>query len=462
MLAFINQQGRYVYVSPSLCKQSGYTKTEFLALYVTNLDIGTDLMRFQALIEVLQRQTVPPFESVFRRKDGSNFPVEISASLIEFEGDIYVCGIARDITERKRSEEMLSRSSNQLKIFINHAPISMAMFDLNMNYLAASGRWFADHSRSYFDLIGHNHYQVFPDLPDKWKTIHRLGLAGETLKNDEDIWLQADGNKRWLRWAVVPWRDEHDLVGGIIISSEDITDRKLGETELAKRTKQLEATNAELQAFSYSVSHDLRGPLHVISWFTQMLLSEQGPVIPEAAKPYLNRIIFAAKRMENLITDMLEFSQVSSGNLEPRTIDLSRMAESILLELQQMEPDRKAAIKITPEVYFEGDPHLMNIVLDNLLSNAWKFTRQRNITEIEFGIYQDAESKIYFIRDNGAGFDPQFAQKLFGPFQRFHDQKDFPGTGIGLATVKRIISRHGGEVWAESQPDVGTTFFFKT
>ncbi len=232
------------------------------------------------------------------------------------------------------------------------------------------------------------------------------------------------------------------------------------EQELRWRTKALERVNEELESFSYSVSHDLRAPLRAIDGFSQALLEDYEDKLDETGRDYLARVRAAAQHMGNLIDDMLKLSRVTRAELRIKEVNLSAMAEDILRELQEAEPDRSADIRIATGLKAHCDQQLMRIALQNLLQNAWKYSGKRAEACIEFGMRQEKDKAVFYIRDNGVGFDMAHAGKLFGAFQRLHHAADFPGTGVGLATVKRIISRHGGDVWAESSLDTGSVFYF--
>jgi two-component system, sensor histidine kinase and response regulator len=220
-------------------------------------------------------------------------------------------------------------------------------------------------------------------------------------------------------------------------------------------------TLAELEAFTYSVSHDLRAPLRPLHGFSQALLEDHGDKLDVKGKEYLQRIRAAAERMGQLIDDMLKLSHVGQGDINPQSVDLSELVRSIVDELRAGEPARNVELVAPPSVVAAADARLMRIALENLVRNAWKFTRQRSRTRIELGSNTGDEGGVtYFVRDDGVGFDPTYAGKLFQPFQRLHLATAFEGTGIGLAIVSRIIRRHGGRVWAESEPDHGATFYF--
>jgi light-regulated signal transduction histidine kinase (bacteriophytochrome) len=252
---------------------------------------------------------------------------------------------------------------------------------------------------------------------------------------------------------------------------QDITDRVIAENKLAeyreqleelvaRRTAELEITNKELESFSYSVSHDLRAPLRAIDGFSQVLIDDYGEVLDGDGHDYLDRIRKGAQRMGVLIDHMLLLAQVSRHQLDMSQLNLTAMADEIMADLKQQQPDRTVDIKIEPALEVYGDKALMQVVLENLLGNAWKYTSKTPNAEIKFGLKNPGPNPIYYIKDNGAGFDQKYVENLFKPFQRLHTKESFEGTGVGLATVSRVIGRHGGLIWAEGETEKGACFYF--
>lgn len=248
---------------------------------------------------------------------------------------------------------------------------------------------------------------------------------------------------------------------------KDVTTSRESEREIQRlndslraRSDELEVINQELEAFSYSVSHDLRAPLRALDGFSKTLLRDYQSVLDERGCDRLARIRAAAQRMSRLIDDLLNLSRVSRSSKRATRMSLSDIANDVMQELVSLDPDRTAYVRIQSDMQVFADPHLMRVVLANLMGNAWKFTSRKSAAEIEVGRLCQGKETVFFVRDNGAGFDMRFAGKLFGAFQRLHSDAEFSGTGIGLATVQRIIHKHGGRIWAESRPGEETVFYF--
>jgi light-regulated signal transduction histidine kinase (bacteriophytochrome) len=232
------------------------------------------------------------------------------------------------------------------------------------------------------------------------------------------------------------------------------------ENRVVERTRQLEAANRELEAFAYAVSHDLRAPLRSMSGFSQILQESAPPGLDEKSRHYLQRIHDASMRMSGLIEDLLNLSRIGRSELTARPISLSQVAAEAAAAVRERHPKRDVQLEVAPGLEVNADPRLLRIALENLLSNAWKYTARTSHASVSVGVQAGENGPVYFVRDNGVGFDIKYADKLFVPFQRLHPESEFPGSGIGLVTVQRIIARHGGRVWADAKPDEGATFYF--
>jgi light-regulated signal transduction histidine kinase (bacteriophytochrome) len=279
------------------------------------------------------------------------------------------------------------------------------------------------------------------------------------------------GEAIWMIYNAFVVRDAHGQPRATATVSRDITGRKRAEQEIRQlnadlerrvieRTDQLEAANKELEAFSYSVSHDLRAPLRAVSGFSQIVLEDYGAQLPEEGKQHLQTICDGAQRMGMLIDDLLSFARLSRLPLTKQIVNAEQQVRDSLDELQSEQNGRALDVRVGELPGCHGDPALLKQVWLNLLSNALKYTKNRALGAVEIGSTREKDTTVYFVRDNGTGFDMQYAGKLFGVFQRLHRQEDFAGTGVGLAIVQRIVNRHGGRIWADSAPDRGATFYF--
>jgi len=231
-------------------------------------------------------------------------------------------------------------------------------------------------------------------------------------------------------------------------------------SELTRQKMAVKNVSDELESFSYSVSHDLRAPLRHLIGFSSALVEDFGESLDPAAQSYLDCIARAGRKMENLIEALLGLSRITRREMTIIRTDLGQLARQCEASLRETAPERQVTFLIPDGICVQADPHLMRVVLEHLLGNAWKFTGKKERATIELGHKREGESEVYFVRDDGAGFDPRYAERLFSPFQRMHREEEFPGLGIGLATVQRIIHRHGGRIWAEARVDGGATFFF--
>jgi PAS domain S-box-containing protein len=547
-----------------------------------------------------------------------------------------------ELGERTRVEQALRESEEKLRLFIEHAPTALAMFDREMRYCAVSHRWIHDYHLGGQDIIGRSHYEIFPELPQRWRVAHHRGLSGEVVRADDDYFVRIDGSIQWARWEVQPWFTAEGTIGGIIIFTEDVTERKRAEEALQKqmerlrilhesdqsileaiespesiaqtvlgrirrllksnrasigifnferkeakifaadvhgesivqvgktlsdeaygdlnileqqkmdvvedlhknpspspiiqvliaegirsyinvpllagkqligalnigwensrtfsteemeiawevttqiaiaieqarmrkelerytaeleekvrqRTAQLEAANKELEAFSYSVSHDLRAPLRAVNGYTRILLEDHESSLNPEGKRVCSIINESAQMMAKLIDDLLALSRVGRMDMKLSSVDMQALVDSIYFELTSPEDRMRIDFRIGRLPTALCDPRLVRQVWINLLSNAIKFSANKDRPTIVIKGEQDGDKIVYSIEDNGAGFDMKYVNKLFGVFQRLHSRREFDGTGVGLAIVHRIVHRHQGKVWAKGEMGMGASFHF--
>ena len=376
--------------------------------------------------------------------------------------------ISIDVEELRKAELSLRKLSQA----VEHSPASVVITAPNANIEYVNPKFMEITGYAREEVIGRkpallSSGQTRPEVyRELWQTIlSGLEWRGELLNR------KKNGERFWEDTRISPLKDEEGRITHFISVKEDITERKRAEDEIRRlnadlelrveeRTRQLTATNKELEAFSYSVSHDLRGPLRGINGFAHLMEESCRGCEKTDAGEYLARIRRASTRMGDLIDDLLNLARVTRSTLNRAPVDLSEMAGSILADLAAAEPGRHVQTEVQAGITVSGDPSLLRDALANLLGNAWKFTARRNDASIVFGSRIEEGESVIFVADNGAGFDMKYANKLFGAFQRLHGPHDFEGTGIGLATVQRIIHLHGGRIWAAAKTGKGATFNF--
>ena len=350
----------------------------------------------------------------------------------------------------------LRASEEKFRALSENNPLQITRYDYDGRYLYANRADF-DSVLKAEELIGKTIREVVDDphfAAFAEQSIHTVFETGQPIRTEFEL------NDEFAAWWLAPEYDPDGRVISVIASTMNITERKRIEQELQQRSNELQTINKELEAFSYSVSHDLRAPLRTIDGFSQILLEDFGATLPAEAAQYLRHITDASKHMGQLIDDLLRLSRVTRAELHLHPVDLTGMAASITTELIRREPTRRVKINITSGLTALGDERLLQVALENLLSNAWKFTMKKKTAEIKVGKTSLDNRDVFYIEDNGVGFDMAYADKLFGAFQRLHSVEEFHGTGIGLAIVQRVIHKHGGQIWAESRLNKGTTFYF--
>jgi PAS domain S-box-containing protein len=404
------------------------------------------------------------------RQDSSEFPVEVSLSFLETINGILVLAFITDITLRKQLEKEIQDAREYAENIVETVREPLVVLSSDLKILTANHSFYHTFQVTPENTIGKFIYDLGNrqwDIP-KLRVLFEEILPHDTVFNGYEVEHDFPdiGRKIILLNARQIFRED---IGShiILLAMEDITERKFAEeqiktlnTSLVARASELEAANRELETFNYTVAHDLRKPLTVISGYCQVIEDLCGDMLDEVCKGYLRETYEGTLRMNLLIDALLQFS--SMAHVEPcrETVDLSAMAHEVAEELKLAEPGRRMTFLLPSGIVAEADSELLRVVLANLLGNAWKYTSNREEGVIEFSASEIHGTRTYFIKDNGMGFNPATAGRLFVPFHRLEAGKEVEGLGIGLATVARIIHRHGGEVWAEGEPGKGATFYF--
>ncbi|MBE7423921.1 MAG: PAS domain S-box protein [Zoogloeaceae bacterium] len=469
--------GTYLDVNEAFLRQFGWSREEVIGRKSTDLGIwpNPEEDRRAWLDAFGGAGRLEGYESRLRDKQGRFLPVLFSADTIELDGEPCLLVLSIDLTERKKAEAALQESEARLR---------------EAQRIGRIGNWELDPVRDAFTWSGEieNIYEIhveqgavsYADFlksvpPDERQACdRRFGENVRAGRGGEFTYRlrMRDGRLKHVHVRYESRRSDDGRPAKVFGTTQDVTEQVLAreevqrlndelEARVAARTAELTAANRELESFAYSISHDLRAPLRGIDGFSHLLAEEYAERLDDTGRGYLERVRRAAQRMGTLIDDILELSRVTRQEMRRVRVDLSQLAAELLEERARSEPGRQVALSIAPECIAYGDPQLLRVLMQNLIENAWKYTRRTDPARIAFGTEKVSPGETaFFVRDNGVGFDMQYAGRLFTPFQRLHKPEEFEGTGIGLATVARIAHRHGGRIWVEASPNQGATFRF--
>ena len=449
-----NQLGEIVYLNPNWSKATGYTaELSTLSEWHDKAQIQQRIDRLPAKSpqKLYQKHVAPAHQTA----------IETTAALQEI-----ICSLLDVAPDSAIKSQVFAydtvQSLAKLTTVINLLPHYLFVVDIQSRAISLVN---SELVKSLFvidsEVIGKQIADCFaPEYVSQINWQHQQAITSKQVLHVQEEVILSDGI-HYLDTVVTPLYNSQGEIYALLHTSSEIPNLAATQEALSQRTLQLEAANRELESFSYSVSHDLQAPLRIINGFSQVLKENYQADLDDRGRHYLQRIQANSQLMSNLIDALLELSRVTSSQMKSIKVDLRAIAIDIVKDLQAENPQRKIKVIIASGLETTGDPRLLRIVLNNLLHNAWKYTSKRSHSKIEFGaLTQNDERQTFFVRDNGAGFDQEYAEKLFTAFQRFHTQAEFPGTGIGLATVQRIIYRHGGKVWAQGECDRGATIYF--
>jgi PAS domain S-box-containing protein len=479
VIGHINTHSILLYASPSIKKMFGWEPKVVEGRSVLENVHPEESERVLKQVQAAVAEQLPTIRQEFRfRCAGGEYKWVESEIRLMYEPsgtfDSAIFGI-RDISRRRQAEEDLHHEHSFLRAVLDASPSLICVRNADGTFALANKALADAYGATPDELIGRRDSDC-PHPPQGFERIHELDrdvISRQTsITIPEEKLILAGVGERWFSVTKIPLREGDGRCDQVLCVSMDITERMMAEEEIRrlnaelerrveKRTAQLEAANKELEAFSYSVSHDLRAPLRSIDGFGQALQEDCAGRLDDQGLDYLQRIRSASKRMGHLIDDLLQLSRLTRGELRRQKLDLTAMATRLLEEFHRVEPARSVEWEVAQTLTAEADERLMSAVLENLLSNAWKFTARRKAAKIRFDSVLTPEGeKAFCVKDNGAGFQMEHADKLFHAFQRLHTIQEFPGNGIGLATVQRIIHQHGGRVWADGKPEHGAAFYF--
>lgn len=460
---FDRQTLGFLAVNEAAVREYGYSREEFMRMTLVDLRPPEEVPDLVADVERIGSDA--PKRRIWRhlRRDGREIEVEITAGSISFGDRPARIVIARDVTAEQRMTQRLQASEQRFRSLAETAGDAIVTADARGDITFLNPAAEALFGLQTSSALGR---PVTLLMPERFHEAHRRGLrrfldGGEPRVIGRTVELAgrtAAGEEFPIELSLSAWgRGDGTAFTAVI---RDVTARKRKDEALRRYASELEAANAELDAFAYSVSHDLRAPLRAIDGFSQALLEDYSERLDDEGRDDLARVRAAAQRMAALIDDLLKLARVTRAEMQRVSVDLGRVAEEVVAELREREPSRVVDVEIGSDLGAEGDPRLLRVALHNLIGNAWKYTRPRRRAMVEVDGEPVDGVTVFRVKDNGVGFDMAYADKLFAPFQRLHGASEFEGSGIGLATVQRILRRHGGRIWAESEVDGGTTFYF--
>jgi PAS domain S-box-containing protein len=469
--------GQYLQANRTFCEITGLDPDEVTAATYNNVTHPDDVQESKDQITRMIAGEIRSFtiEKRYLHKDGSIVWANLTATPLWQPGEIpenYIV-VIQDISDSRIAQEALLQSELKYRTLHERMMDSYILTDMQ--------GYIKEFNRSCQEMLGYSPGEMYQlnylDLtPKKWHAMEAAIVQEQIIKNGfsdvyEKEYIAKNGNIIPIEMRTYLMKDLQGNNTSMWAIIRDISERKKTEALIMElnenleekvelRTRQLVAANKELETFSYSVSHDLRAPLRALDGFSLAVLEDYSEKLDQEGKQHLARIREASQKMAKLIDAMLLLSRVTKSEIRFSTVNLTELAECIAEDLNKIRPKRDVSWKISPGMVATADPALMKSALDNLLGNAWKFTSKHAKAVIEMGTLLENGDVVYYVKDDGAGFDMQYASKLFGAFQRMHSTSEFEGTGIGLATVQRIINKHGGRIWAEGNPEGGATFFF--
>jgi PAS domain S-box-containing protein len=474
--ALVGLDFRFRRVNARFAQMTGYSMDELLELGFPDITHPDDVAADVVEVERLAAGELGEYarQKRYVRKDGGVAWGDVVVRPVAGEGSRPLAFIAMvaDVTERRAAEEKLRAGEAQLRALVEQAPIGIYLTDANGGCTLVNARWSQMAGLSQDEALGQGWLRgLHPDdratIGDRWyRSAQSAGAWGFEYR-----FRDRAGKDTWVYGTAAPLRDSDGQLIGYVGVNTDITARKAAEEEIRRlnaelerrvvsRTEQLDATTRELEALAYSIAHDVRAPLRTIDGFSALVIEDERERLSPEGVAELRRVRVAAQTLARLLDELMGLSNVSSRDLLRQPVDVSALAERVGEEVAAESPSRSVELTVMPGLSADADPALLRLILRELLGNAWKFSRGRAKAHVEVGALDEGDERAFYVRDDGAGFDMRYAEHLFGAFQRMHSPEEFEGVGIGLATVHRLVRRHGGRCWAEAEVENGATIYF--